>query len=60
MLIEPYLIAKVTGTSTFLVTFLENRSEITTSGEPSSHHIFLYAAPDFFGLICKIIPFISK
>ena len=53
---EPYLIANEAGISIFFLTLLKSFLDNTIKGEPSFHHIFLYASADFFGLVFNIIP----
>ena len=53
----PYLIARAIGTEIISLTLSKSLYESTIRGDPSSHHIFLYALADFFGLKFKIIPF---
>ena len=44
------------GKSTFWRKASVSLSERTMSGEPSSHHIFLYALAEAFGRVLRIIP----
>ena len=56
----PYLIAKLIGIVDFNCSFFCNLSDKTIRGEPSSHHIFLYAFAEVLGLVFNIIPLTNK
>ena len=51
------LIGQANSMAQYIVNYKKHQTtDKTIKGEPSSHHIFLYALADFFGRVFKMIP----